>query len=198
MKRLLNRNYAINSASLALACLLVISATVTWASADSKSEELQGKIADIVLLKQQLADRKTHAEAMQVKLLEQQADLVTEVRLLQKSFGFKSYQQARQYERVHYNIELIQAISAYNLMFTDKIRIYQTGHDKLDYLQQLVEDDIKMMRTLNDFEIDALTTQISLVINRYIGEAHIIQIDQKSIKLTPAKKIWEGVVNGTY
>lgn len=195
MKRFFTRNLAYN---LALACLLVISVAVTRASADSKSEELQRKIADIALLRQQLVDRKTHAEAMHVKLLEQQADLVAEIRLLQKSFGFKSYQQAKQHDRVHYNIELIQTILAYNLMFTDKIKIYQTGHDKLNYLHQLAEDDIKMIRTLNDFEIDALTTQISLVINRYIGQAHVIQIDQKSIKRTPAKMIWEGIVNGTY
>lgn len=195
MIRFVTRNLAIN---LALACLLVISVAVTRASADSKSEELQRKIADIALLRQQLVDRKTHAEVMHVKLLEQQADLVAEVRLLQKSFGFKSYQQAKKYDRVHYNIELIQTILAYNLMFSDKIKIYQTGYEKLNYLHQLAEDDIKMIRTLNDFEIDALTTQISLVINRYIEEAHIIQIDQKSIKLPPAKKIWEGIVKGTY
>jgi hypothetical protein len=182
-----------------IAFSLVVVCITAWAplsirAMDTRNpEELQRKIADITLLKQQLLDRKSHAESMQEKLTRQQAELIAEVRLLQKSFGFKSYQQAKEFDRARYNIQLLTSIIAYNQIFSDKIKIYQTGHDKLNYLLQLAEDDIKMIRTLHDFEIDALTTQISLVINRYIGEAHIIQIDPQRIKLPPPEKIWADI-----
>lgn len=162
--------------------------------ADSKAEELKRKIADIGLLKQQLGDRQQQAEDVLASLVVQQNELLSEVRLLQRSLNFKSYQQAMKYERAYYNIELLRIIMAYTIEFTNKIRLYQTGQDKLSYLQQLADDDIKMIRALNDFEIDALTTQISLVINKYLGEAHIIQIDPEKIKPSTPETVWETIV----
>lgn len=179
-------------------CLLFIGFSAIDASANTKSEELQRKIADIGLLAQQLEDRRQQAEAVLASLLSQQNDLVSEIRLLQKSLNFNTYSQVETYDRARYNIALLRTITAYNDKITDKIKVYKTGRDKLSYLQQLAEDDIKMIRTLNDFEIDALTTQISLVINKYLGEAHIIQIDPKNIQLAAPESIWEGIVTGRY
>lgn len=167
---------------------------VTDLSANSKAEELQRKIADIGLLKQQLEDRQQQAEAVLASLMVQRNELLSEVRLLQRSLNFKSYQQAMQYKRAYYNIELLRIIMAYSNEFTNKIRLYQTGQDKLTYLQQLADDDIKMIGALNDFEIDALTTQISLVISKYLGEAHIIQIDPEKIKPSAPETVWETMV----
>lgn len=167
---------------------------VTDLSANSKAEELKRKIADIGLLKQQLEDRQQQAEAVLASLVVQRNELLSEVRLLQRSLNFKSYQQAMQYERAYYNIELLRIIMAYSNEFTNKIRLYQTGQDKLTYLQQLADDDIKMIGALNDFEIDALTTQISLVISKYLGEAHIIQIDPEKIEPSAPETVWETMV----
>lgn len=179
-----------------LVCLLLISYAASTANAESKAEELQRKIADIGLLKDQLSDRKKQAESVLAELLSQQQALASEVRLLQKSYDFKSYQQVQEFDRARHNIELLRTITAYVEAFTRKIRFYQSGHDKLTYLHQMAEDDIKMISTLSDFEIDALTTQISLVINRYLRDAHIIQIDPDKIDLAPPDKIWQKIVKG--
>lgn len=179
-------------------CLLVIFFSSIDASANTKSEELQRKIADIGLLTEQLGDRRQQAEIVLASLESQRNELVAEVRLLQKSLNFKSYDQAEKVDRARYNVALLRTITAYMDKITYKIKVYKTGKDKLTYLQQLAEDDIKMIRTLNDFEIDALTTQISLVINQYLREAHIIQIDPKNIQLADPKVIWESVVKGRF
>jgi hypothetical protein len=176
--------------------LMIFSTISAWAN--TKSEELQRKIADLGLLAQQLEDRRQQAEAVLASLLSQRNDLVSEVRLLQKSLNFKSYDQVAKHDRARYNIDLLRTITAYMDKIAKKIKLYKTGKDKLTYLQQSAEDDIKMIRTLNDFEIDALTTQISLVINRYLSEAHIIQIDPKSIELAAPGTIWEGIIKGKY
>ncbi len=177
-----------------LVTLFLIGYLTNTACAESKADELHRKIADIRLLKAQLADRIQQAEAVLAELSSQQRSLATEVRLLQKSYAFKSYQQVRKFDRAHHNIELLRSLTAYTDAFAKKIRFYQSGYDKLSYLSQLAEDDIKMISTLNDFEIDALTTQISLVINRYLREAHIIQIDPERVKLASSEDIWMRIV----
>ena len=178
--------------------LFSINCYVTDLSANSQADELKRKIADIGLLRQQLGDRQQQAEAVLSSLVVQQNELLAEVRLLQRSLNFKSYQQAMKNERAYYNIELLRTIMAYANEFTNKIRFYQSGQDKLTYLQQLADDDIKMIGALNDFEIDALTTQISLVINKYLGEAHIIQIDPGKIKPSTPETVWETMVRGKF
>jgi hypothetical protein len=55
-----------------------------------------------------------------------------------------------------------------------------------------------MITTLNDLQIDALTTQISLVINRYLPEAHVIQIDPIRIEPFPPKQVWEKLGKPNY
>ena len=78
-----------------------------------------------------------------------------------------------------------------------KLLFLQTGRDRLSYLRQLAEDDIRMIATLNDLKIDALTTQISLVINRYMPEAHTIQIDPQDLTLLTDQQVWERLPNGS-
>lgn len=179
-----------------LVTLFLIGYLTNTACAESKADELKRKIADIGLLKEQLSDRIRQAESVLAELTEQQGKLATEVRLLQKSYAFKSYQQVRKFDRAHHNIELLRSLNAYSDAFAKKIRFYKSGYDKLSYLSQLAEDDIKMISTMNDFEIDALTTQISLVINRYLREAHIIQIDPERIQLASAEAIWKKIIKG--
>ena len=177
-------------------CFLSMHIAAQDACASAKAEELRRKIADIGLLKQQLSDRQRQVETVLEELMVQQRDLAAEVHLLQKSFGFSSYEQARRIDRAYYNIELLRTITAYINTFSEKIRIYKAGCDKLAYLHQLANDDIKMINTLSDFQIDALTTQISLVINRYLAEAHIVQIDPEKITPLPAAIVWEAIEKG--
>jgi len=182
----------------ALIVLLLITAPWFKAQANSNLEELHHKIADIVLLKDQLGDRKQQAEAALEALLKQQNELLAEARLLIKSLGIKSLQDAQQNLRLHYDMELLGTIVSYRQKFETKIRFYQNGRDKLNYLQQLAEDDTKMVTTLSDFHIDALATQISLVINQYLEEAHSIQINPQNIEMISSQRIWEGIATGKY
>ena len=173
------------SALRSMATLLMIALLLTFAlqrhaEANSNMEELQRKVADITLLKGQLGDRQQQAE----------------VHVLMKSLSIRSFQDAQEHLRIRYDIQLLGTIAAYCQAFEAKIRLYQTGRDKLTYLQQLADDDAKMIATLNDFHIDALATQISLVINQYLDEAHTIQIDLEKIEIKSSQTIWEAIVGG--
>jgi hypothetical protein len=177
-----------------LVVLFLIGYGTSAACAGAEADELRQKIADIGLLKEQLTDRIQQAEGVLAALLAQQRNLVDEVRLLQKSYDMKSYEQVKNFDRARYNIELLRSLTAYADAFAQKIQFYHSGFDKLTYLRQSAEDDIKMIQTMNNFEIDALTTQISLVINTYLREAHVIQIDPEKIELPSSESVWKKII----
>jgi hypothetical protein len=168
------------------------------AAANSNADELQRKIADIALLNQQLGDRMQQAEAALEAILKQQTSLTDEIHLLIKSFKIKSLDDAQAHLRLRNDLELLRTVDAYRRAFETKIRFYQTGQNKLTYLQQLVEDDARMVATLSDFHIDALTTQVSLVINQYLDDAHSIQIDSQNIDMASTQIIWDTLLSGKF
>lgn len=168
------------------------------AYANEKVTQLQQKMADITLLKQQLKDHSQKAEMVLDNLHEQKYELCSEIRILVKSLNIKSLDQAQAHLRIHYNIKLLRSLMAYENEFSTKILFYQTGYDKLAYLHQITADDARMAATLNDFEIDALTTQISLMINKYLPQAHAIQLEPQDIKPLSAQQVWDKVLNFSY
>ncbi len=166
----------------------------TWAGAPA--DELRRKTADVTLLEQQLGDRILQAEQIRAQLMEQQRQLVDEINKLRKQHNVSGLIQADRIPRIHYNIELLRSIMAYTAVFDAKILHYQTGRDKMNYLLRLIEDDLKMIRAISDLKIDALTTQVSLIINRYLPDAHVIQIDPDAIDPLTAEAVWEAVLKG--
>ncbi|MFZ1985102.1 MAG: hypothetical protein WAU91_11855 [Desulfatitalea sp.] len=166
------------------------------AMANPKLSELERKIADLTLLQEQLEHRIQQTQGIRGALSEQQNLLTSEITHLSKSLQIKTFQQAQQNSRVRYNVELLRTILTYADELDAKVLFYQNGRDRLTYLSRLAEDDIRMIAALNDLKIDALTTQISLLINRYLPEAHVIQIDPQRVTLISAQQAWERVANG--
>ena len=167
-----------------------------WAApvlANPKLSELERKIADLSLLQEQLAHRITQIQGIRGALIEQQNMLTSEVNLLVKNHQIKSWQQAQEQMRLRYNIELLRTVLTYGDELDAKILFYQNGRERLAYLSRLAEDDMRMISALNDLKIDALTTQISLIINRYLPEAHVIQIDPQRVTLFSAQQVWDRI-----
>ena len=181
---------------LTLLSLWLIVGMQSDAAANTTVEELQRKNADITLLKQQLGDRMIEAESALEALLKQQNSLLDEVHLLIKSLKIKSFEDAQRHLRLRNDMDLLKTMAAYRRAFEEKIRFYQTGRNKLTYLQQLAEDDTRMVSTLSDFQIDALATQVSLVINQYLDDAHSVQIDPQKVDTASAQSIWEAISSG--
>jgi len=173
-------------------CLLPIAILVaSGVNADSTIRELEGRTADIALLRGQLGDRQQQAETVLEELEAFQSEVLDETRIISKSYRIATLEDALSHQRIGFNLRLIQEATAYMLAFNDKIRFYKTGQDKLVYLHQLVQDDLKMSATLNHYEIDALTTQISLLVNRYLQDAHAIQIDPQLLEPVSIQQVWE-------
>jgi predicted peptidase len=182
---------------LALIGLVLLTIPCGEAAADTNIAELQRKIADITLLTKQLSDRQHQAESALEALLKRHNDLMAEAHVLISSFKISSYEDAQRNLRLRYDMELLGTVAAYQRAFEEKIHLYQSGQDKLVYLKQLAQDDTKMVAALNDFQIDALATQISLIINQYLDEAHTIQIDPQTVESVPSQQVWQRLVSAT-
>jgi cell division protein FtsB len=104
--------------TITLISLLLLSLVIgRGAAADSSTDELQRKIADIALLNQQLGDRMRQAEAALEAVLKQQNSLADEVHLLIKSFKIKSFEDTRSNLRLGNDLELLRTIDAYRRAF---------------------------------------------------------------------------------
>jgi hypothetical protein len=166
----------------------------TPALANPKLSELERKIADLALLQEQLAHRIEQIQGIRGSLAEQRTMLTSEVHQLAKNLPIKTLQQAQEQIRLRNNIELLRTVLTYGDELDAKVLFYQNGRERLAYLSRLAEDDIRMISALNDLKIDALTTQISLVINRYLPEAHAIQIDPQRVTLLSSQQIWDRII----
>lgn len=162
--------------------------------ANPKIKDLKQKAADMALLRHQLDDRIEQAKVIREKFRHQKQSMIDEISLLRRGHKINRFVDADQDLRIHYNLKLIGSMEAYLNQIEYKITVFETGQDKLIYLQKMASDDIKMIDALNDLEIDALTTQISLVINQYLAEAHVIQLNRADIQPTPPQKVWHSIV----
>jgi hypothetical protein len=172
-----------------------IGGPVPPAAANSKIAELQQKVADIALLHQELGHRIEQANEMR-EVFEQQRQLLTdEMTVLKNNCNATNGIPAEDELRIHYNKELLRVIATYTSQLEAKIVFFQTGQDKLTYLQKLACDDIRLIDTLKDLAIDALMTQISLVINTYLTEAHTIQLNPVEILSPVPEETWRTVAN---
>lgn len=162
-------------------------------SASSNIVDLQQKVADIALLHQQLGDRIEQANEMREAFEQQRQLLADEIAMLKNNRNPANELPAENELRIRYNKELLRVIAAYGSQLEAKIVFFQTGQDKLTYLQKLAFDDIRLIDTLKDLEIDALMTQISLVINLYLAEAHTIQLNPVEILSPVPEETWRNV-----
>ncbi len=163
--------------------------------ANQKVGLLQQKIADLQLLDSELERHISQAEALKTKLVEQRRFLEQELVDLNRLLKLRSLQEAFQKPRFKYDLKLIVTLDAYIEALVKKIDFYQLGRDKVAFLLQLAEDDIRMLSALSDLRIEALTTQISLLINRYLPEAHAIVITPDDLQYSSPQAIWQKITS---
>ncbi len=160
---------------------------------DDNISELRQKMADISLLQSQLNERKREAINIRESLYTHLTVLKSEIEDLVAQKKIRDFKTAQYHPRVRYNIQLSGEIMAYIDQFNQKIRFYQIGQDKLDYLYQQADDDLKIINTLTHLKIEALLAQIDVVIFEYLPEAHRILISLSELEIDRADVIWNKI-----
>ena len=174
--------------SVIVLALLVLPSTV---AADNNAERLRETMTDIALLKGQMVQRKTDADGIRDSLSEYLKAIETEARREWQEKGLNTEVEALNNPRLLYDLMLMAEIQAYIRRYTQKIGYYRVACDRLSYLYQQADDDLKIVSTLSGMKIDALVSQADKILDDYLPEAQTIVIQPDKLTIETPEKMWE-------
>lgn len=176
--------------SVIVLALLVVPSTVT---ANNKAELLRQTMADIALLNSQMAQRKTEADGIRDALSAQLEVIKTETRRERREKGIDTEAEALKNPRLLYDLMLMAEIQAYIQRYTQKIGDYRVACDRLSYLYQQADDDLKIVSTLSGMKIDALISTAEKILDAYRPEAQAIVIQPDKLTIETPEKMWQAL-----
>jgi hypothetical protein len=159
-----------------------------------KSTELKLKMTEINTLQQNLTGKIALAMEKKEQLEQKNQELRSEVRDQKKQFKVETYQSAITNARIDYNLKLIQLLLGYIDRLNNKIVYFKTGNDMLNFYFLQAQDDLLMIKTLNDLEIDKLIAQINEVLDEYIPQTNKPMFDVNDVPLKDTRQIWKEIV----
>ena len=163
-------------------------------ASEHKTSELHRKMAEISSLQQKLSQKISLAMQKQEQLNQKVGELEKEIKFEKEQLQIKSYPKAIHNPRIEFDLKLIQLLIGYKYRINEKIRSFQDGYLTLVFFQQQVQDDLRMIKTLNDMEIDKLITQINSVLDEFFPELGKPVFDAQKIPMKDTEKIWNEII----
>jgi len=178
--------------SFAALMIFILVIDLLYAS-ETKTSELNRKIAEIKSLQYSLSEKISLATEKR-DLLEQKVDtLKNEIKQEKEQLQVVSYHQAIQSPRIEFNLKLIQLLTGYISGLNQKILYFQDGYRALGFYLQQTQDDLLMIKTLKDLEIDKLIAQINSVLDEYIPEIKKPIFDTNDLPDKDIEEIWNEI-----
>lgn len=187
----MNRNSLI---IFAIGILLLFNMDWAEGASSPKPTELKRKINEMSSLRRTVENRVDIAVKTREQLQKQIDELANEINRELDSRVINSYSMAVKVPRINYNIKLIQQLLAYIDRLDQREQYFRIGSETLEYLNQQVNDDLNLIRTLNDMEVDELIDRINAVLDEYIPETQRPLFSVDNIQCRPAEEIWRGIV----
>jgi hypothetical protein len=163
-------------------------------ASEHKSTELNRKMAEISSLQQSLSQKISLAMQKQEQLKQKVDELEKEIKQEKEQLQVESYLKAIRNPRIEFNLKLIQLLFGYIIGLTEKISYFQNGYQTLNFFRQQVQDDLLMIKTLNDMEIDRLIAQINSILDEFIPELGKPIFDTNDIPSKDTEKIWNEII----
>ena len=130
----------------------------------------------------------------QAQLNQRVDELEEEIKLEIEQLQIESYLKAIRNPRIEFDLKLIQLLIGYLYGINEKISSFQNGYQTLVFFQQQAQDDLRMIKTLNDMEIDKLISQINSVLDEFFPELSKPVFDAQSIPMKDTEKIWNEII----
>ncbi len=163
-------------------------------ASEHKSTALNRKMAEISSLQQSLSQKISLAMQKQEQLKQKVDELEKEIKQEKEQLQIESYLKAIRNPRIEFNLKLIQLLFGYIAGLTEKISYFQNGYQTLDFFRQQAQDDLLMIKTLNDLEIDRLIAQINSILDEFIPELGKPIFDTNDIPSKDTEKIWNDLI----
>ena len=175
--------------------LLVLSILNSPAAAgSSKTAALEKKVIQISALRVKIIDKIDQGIEMRIFLQKRLNELQDEIKVEQNRFGINGSQTPLENLRINYNLNLIQHLRAYLDQLNERIAYFQTGNERLKFYLRQIKDDIAIINTLKDLEIENLIGRIDTVLDEFIPETQKKIFDALDIRLMPTEQIWSEII----
>jgi hypothetical protein len=158
-----------------------------------KTRSLEQKIYEISVLRAKMMDKIDLAVEIRTRLEQRFAELRDEIRAEQTRIVIHSRQQALQNLRIRYNLDLIRVILAYTNRLNQRIDYFQTGNERLRFMVDQINDDIAIINTLEDMEIENFISRIDRLLDEFTPEAKKQLFEATDIQLEPIDHIWNEI-----
>jgi len=163
-------------------------------ASEQKTTELNLKMAEISSLQKSLSQKISLVMQKQEQLKQKVDELEKEIKQEKAQLQVESYLKAIRNPRIKFNLKLIQLLFGYITGFSEKIGYFQNGYHTLDFFRQQAQDDLLMIKTLNDMEVDRLIAQINSVLDEFIPELDKPIFDTSDIPSKDTEKIWNEII----
>lgn len=165
-------------------------------AAASGDEQLRQTMADIALLNNQLAQRRADATRLRENLARRVEEIKAEIREKTAELGIEDEADALKAPRILFDLRLIAEIQAYMKRYAREMGYYQVACDRLSYLYQQADDDLKIVNTLSGMKIGALISQTEKIVNAYLPDAQTIVIQPDSMEIASPASVWKSLHTG--
>lgn len=176
-----------------LTAMILLLASIPAFAGSLKTGSLEQKTYEISALRAKIIDKIDQAIEIRTRLEQRFDELRAEIRAEQSRCEIYSHSQALQSLRIRYNLSLIRAIRAYTDRLNERIDYFQTGNERLRFLIQRINDDIAIINTLEDMEIENLISRIDRLLNEFIPETQKQIFDAADIHVVPVERIWDEI-----
>jgi hypothetical protein len=163
-------------------------------ASEHKTSELHRKMAEISSLQQKISQKISLAIQKQEQLNQKVVELEKEIKFEKEQLQIESYLKATRNPRIEFDLKLIQLLIGYIYGINEKISSFQDGYQTLVFFRQQAQDDLRMIKTLNDMEIDKLITQINSVLDEFFLELGKPVFDAQNIPMKDTEKIWNEII----
>jgi hypothetical protein len=163
-------------------------------ASEHKTTELNRKMAEIASLQQSLSQKVSLVMQKQEQLKQKVSELEKEIKQEKEQLHIETYLKAIRIPRIEFNLKLIQLLLGYIIRITEKISYFQNGYQTLEFFRQQAQDDLLMIKTLNDMEIDKLIAQINSVFDEFIPELGKPIFDANDVPSENTEMIWNEII----
>jgi hypothetical protein len=171
--------------------LLVLSILSNPTAASSpKTAALEQKVIEISAVRVKIIDKIDQGIEMRIFLQKQLNELRDEIEVEQNRFGINGPEAPLENLRINYNLNLIRYLRAYIDELDDRIAYFQAGNERLKFYLRQIKDDIAIINTLKDLEIENLIGRIDTVLDEFIPETKKKIFDALDIRLMPTEQVW--------
>jgi hypothetical protein len=130
---------------------------------------------------------------MRQALADQMAALAEEIRYEKDRWRIESFRDSVGFPRIAYDLQLLQQLQAYVGRLDERIAYFREAGEVLDFYFQQINDDLMMIRTLDDFTVDQLIDRINGALDEYVPASQKKIVALENLKLKDPEIIWQEI-----